>query len=245
MAPAPMQPPPGWGLEPLTDFLQSSTRNAWATYMQPETSELVRHAQRIDAVFQEAIDLMSGPNADFVEALMLVNACCAFRTAVQLAMETKSSETFPVIRTCLEYSMLAVHMHRNPQLVETWLRRGESLEHRKAVRRHFQTSAMLDTLTMSHNAIGERVSNLYELSIDFGAHPNEQALFGRLSIDHLPNGDVRFQTMMLGNVATVPAILKSALQAGVTALECFWLIYRERFDLMHTTDPIEALKQGL
>jgi hypothetical protein len=78
-----------------------------------------------------------------------------------------------------------------------------------------------------------------------GQHGNSSAAFGGLSIGHQPNGDVQFQTTMLGDVATVPAILKNSLRCGVMALECFWLIYRERFDLMHTTDRIEALKQGL
>lgn len=72
--PPPMQPSPAWGSEPLTDFIQGSTQNAWATYLHPEARELVQHAQRIDEVLVEAISLMSGPNAQFIEALMLANA---------------------------------------------------------------------------------------------------------------------------------------------------------------------------
>lgn len=245
MPTVPMQAPPGWGADSLTDFIKLSTENAWATYMQPETRALFERARDIDAAFEKAIELMTGWNPQVVEALMLVNACCAFRSAVQLAMEAKSCETYALIRSCLEYALVGTYMHKHPGLVEVWMKRGESPGNREAVRKAFKTNAMLTNLKGMNNAVAERVSNLYELSIDYGAHPNEQGFFGRLTMDKQDNGYVHFQVVMSGNTKLVPLILENAAQSGIIALEAFRLIYKERFDIMGLSAQMDALKPVL
>lgn len=240
-----MNAPPGWGADSLTDFIKCATENAWATYMQPETRPLFERARDIDTAFVKAIELMSGQTPQFVEALMLVNACCAYRSAVQLAMEAKTCETYALIRSCLEYVLVGTYMHKHPGLVEVWMKRGESPENRKAVRKAFKTAEMLANLKSMNNAVAERVSNLYELSIDYGAHPNEQGFFGRLTMDSRDNGDVHFRIIMSGNSNLVPMILKNAAQSGIIALEGFRLIYKERFDIMGLGAQMDALKPGL
>ena len=240
-----MEAPPGWGDDSLTDFIKGSTENAWATYMQPDTRPLFERARDIDAAFVKATELMTGQTPQFVEALMLVNACCAYRSAVQLAMEAKSCETYALIRSCLEYALVGTYMHKHPGLIEVWMKRGETPDNRKAVRKAFQTGAMLTNLDGINNAVGERVRNLYELSIDYGAHPNEQGFFGRLTMDKKDNGDVHFQVVMSGNAKLVPLILKNAAQSGIIALEAFRLIYKERFDIMGLSAQMDALKPGL
>jgi hypothetical protein len=41
------------------------------------------------------------------------------------------------------------------------------------------------------------------------------------------------------------ATLKTTAQTGACTLECFWLIFRERFEIMGLKDAIDALKVGL
>ena len=241
---APMHAPPGWGTDPLTAFMKQAGENAWATFVQPGTRIWFERARDIDTVFEQAIDLMSGQTPNFVEALMLVNACGAYRSAVQLAMEAKSCETYALIRSCMEYSLLATFMHRHPEVIEIWMRRGESEDQRRLVRRTFVSGTMLAELDAMNNAVGERVRDMYELAIDFGAHPNEQGFFGRLEMRREGN-NVNFEVKLLGDGEFVAPILRNAAQSGLIALEAFRLIYRERFDIMGVTERIEGLKNGL
>jgi hypothetical protein len=39
--------------------------------------------------------------------------------------------------------------------------------------------------------------------------------------------------------------LTQFIQIGVCTLECFWLVYRERFDIMGVKATVDELKQGL
>jgi len=84
------------------------------------------------------------------------------------------------------------------------------------------------------------------LTIDMGAHPNELGFYGRLDVQELPNGNRQFNVRYLqGGNTTHLAVLKNACQIGVCILECFWLVYRERFDIMGVKATIDELKQGL
>ncbi|MEK7153372.1 MAG: hypothetical protein AAB834_05460, partial [Patescibacteria group bacterium] len=116
-----------------------------------------------------------------------------------------------------------------------------------AVRKHFKNLEMIAGITALNNAIGPRVANLYEITIDMGAHPNEVGFFGRLKISDGPNaGDKLFEIKYLqgGELAQLSA-LKTAAQIGVCTLECFWLVYRERFDIVGVKADIDGLKAGL
>lgn len=235
--------PPGWGSEPLTEFFVQSTKNAWATYCQSETQSWVRSAQHIDAVFIEATEALNSLNDSNLEVVVILHhTISAFRTAVQLAMESKTSETYAIIRLCIECSLLASYLTKNPNLIGTWTSRSESRERRKEFRGKFSNGKMLNALRDTEYELGKRVEVMYELAIDLGAHPNELAVSNRLLITSLPNGSREVQTSMPGNNKLIPVVLKDALRSGVMALECFEIIFKEHFDRACLTKKIKELK---
>ncbi|RQP98879.1 hypothetical protein [Burkholderia stagnalis] len=238
--------PPDWGADELTGFFQLAARNAYASFVQPATRPYFERLRAIDGTFMAAIGVMRADPDHLGEPLMLVNAHAAFRAAAELALQTRTCEAYVLMRSCLEYALYAVHFHRHPESFEVWARRGEGEPQRKAVRRAFRPHEMLDGVVALHNAIGARAKHLYEFSIDMGAHPNETGIFGRLRLEQRPDGERELQTRYLhpGDVA-IRATLKAAAQVGVCTLECFWLIYRERFDIMGIKEAIDAHKPGL
>lgn len=243
----PTNPPPHWGEDKLTEFMQLATMAAWGAFMQPNTRPLVEKLMTIDATFLAAIEALNGPTPNFFEGLMLVSAHSAFRSAAQFAMEGRTCEAMVLLRSCLEYAVYAVHFHRKPELSEVWAHRGDGANERKAVRKAFVMKEMLDGVIALSNEVGERCRILYELTIDMGAHPNELGFFGRLNIQDVPGSqDKRFEIKYLqgGDIAHLSA-LTTVCRASVCTLECFWLIYRIRYDLLEVSPKIEAIKIGL
>jgi hypothetical protein len=243
----PNEPPPHWGDDDLTSFMRTATRAAWASDVQPETRPWFEKLAGIDRTFLKAIDALNGHTPNYFEGLMLISAHAAFRAAAEFALQGRARESMVLMRSCLEYAMYGVNFHRQPELIQVWAHRGDGEKQKKAVRKSFKPTEMLDGITAVNNAIGLRAKDLYERTIDMGAHPNEVGFFGRLSITDAPSaGGKLFQVKYLqgGEPAQLHA-LKTAAQIGVCTLECFWLTYRERYDILGVKADIDALKAGL
>lgn len=244
---AQLRPPPHWGEDKLTEFMQIAATASWGAFVQDNTRPWCEKLQNIDETFLAAMDALNGPTPNFFEGLMLVSAHAAFRAAAQFAMEGRTCEAMVLLRNCLENAMYGVHFHRKPELIEVWSHRGDGEQQRKAVRKNFKPTEMMDGVIALNNAVGGRCKHLYERTIDMGAHPNEVGFFGRLDIADVPGTtDKRFSIRYLvGENASHIATLKNACQVGVCVLECFWLIYQARYDILGVTARIEALKPGL
>lgn len=245
--PDPNKPPPDWASDDLTAFMRTATQAAWASFVQPATRPWFQKLSAIDATFLSAIHALNGHTPNYFEGLMLISAHAAFRGAAEFSLQGRASESMLLMRSCLEYAMYGIHFRRHPELIEVWAHRGDGEKQRKAVRKHFKSTEMLDGISALNNAIGPRAKLLYERTIDMGAHPNEVGFFGRLEITDAPDGGGKlFKVKYLqgGDAAHMQA-LKTAAQVGVCTLECFWLLYRERFDILGVGAGIEALKPGL
>lgn len=243
----PNEPPPHWGDDDLSSFMQLATSAAWASFVQPDTRKWFEKLKCVDLTFLKAIDALKGHTPNYFEGLMLVSAHAAFRGAAEFALQGRTCESMVLMRSCLEYAMYGVHFHRHPKLIAVWAHRSDGENEKKAVRKHFKANEMIDGITAMNNAIGPRAKELYDRTIDMGAHPNEVGFFSRLSITDVPDaGGKLFQVKYLqgGEPAQMYA-LKSTAQIGVCALECFWLIYRERYDILGIKAAIDTLKAGL
>lgn len=244
---APQQPPPAWGEDQLTAFVQLGAQAAWASFVQPVTRPWFEKLREIDSTYVAALRALNGPTPNFFEGLMLASAHAAFRGAAQFALEGRTCEAMVLLRNSLEHAMYGVHFHRKPELIEVWSKRGDGEAQRKAVKKAFKPTEMLDGIHALNNAIGSRCKHLYELTIDMGAHPNEVGFYGRLEIEDMPGTtDKSFKIKYLvGGDASHLATLRNACQVGVCVLECFWLVYRYRFDILQVSSKIDGLKAGL
>lgn len=238
------QPPPGWGVDQLTSFVQCGVKAAWASFIQPATRLWFEKLRDIDSSYTAALQALNGPTPNFFVGLMLASAHAAFRSAAQFSLEGRTCEAMVLLRNCLEHGMYGVHFHCKPELIEIWSRRGDGVEQRQAVRNHFKTNKMLGSITSLNYAVSSRCKELHELTIDMGAHPNELGFYGRISIETSPSSaDKTFKVKYLsGADAAHLASLKIACQVGVCVLECFNLVYKEQFDLARLSSTIDSLK---
>lgn len=243
----PDNPPPHWGDDDLTAFMRTATQAAWGSYVQPATRPWFERLRDIDNTFLNAINALSGHTPNYFEGCMLLNAHAAFRAAAEFSLQGRTCESMTLARSCLEYAMYGTHFHRRPELIEVWAHRSDGEPQKKAVRKNFKSHEMLGGIAALNNAIGQRANELYEKTIDMGAHPNELGFFGRFSVSDAPNTDGKlFQVKYLqGGEPAHHLALKSVAQIGVCTLECFWLIYPERFNILGIKVEIDMLKNGL
>jgi len=116
------QRPLGWSQDKLSEFIESTRQNQFATFanMQPAYSVL----REIDDCLQITAENLSNPK-DILAALLLFRSHSAYRAACAMAMGTQLPETFVLLRSSLEYAGYALHISKHAELGEVWLRRHD------------------------------------------------------------------------------------------------------------------------
>ena len=160
-------------------------------------------------------------------------------------MSGQAVDTFPVLRSCLEYALYALHINANPTFAEVWLRRHDNVEALREVKQHFKHGRVMETLLKRDAALHAQLSALYERTIDFGGHPNERAVSSSATMTREGDTAVIRNQFLHGDSLAFEHALKTTAQIGLGSLMVFRLIFRERFDLLGLRDTIDALRRVL
>ena len=171
-------PPPGWGSDALTEFLETAHQNRFATFANKK-AEYQRLSQIDECYTRIGSEWISPTN--LVTALLFFRCHAAFRATCEHAMSGQVIDTFVSIRNLIETAGYALRIFRDPGKDEIWLRRHDDEASMKAAKSEF-TIANVRKSIRAANRLGEDVFRmLYERSIDFGGHPNERSITGSMS----------------------------------------------------------------
>ena len=118
------QPPPRWGADPLSEFIDNALANVFATFVHKPIQ--YKHILDVDSCFYKVASNLSNPT-DFVAAFLLLRSHSAYRAACRLALSGQATESYVVLRSCLEYAIYALHIDKNPFLAELWLKRHDDV----------------------------------------------------------------------------------------------------------------------
>jgi len=218
--------PPDWGEDELSKYIKEAWHNTYATFanLRPQYD----HIKKIHLNYQKIIDnLINTP--DWFPSFFLMRSHASYLGAVQLSLSGQIPETYMVLRGCLENSLYGLYVTKNPDTQEIWLKRDENDESKKKCRNEFTDIA----------------KNLYEMTIDYGAHPNERAFMSLMS-QSKDEQKVDFKMYyLIGDSSPFRLCLKNSARIGVCSLDIFKLIYSHRFDILGISNKLEKLKRGL
>jgi len=234
--------PPGWGDDDLTKFLEHAHRNQHATFVKKR--EAMGKLLAVDAQFAKVTKAWTNPQSEIV-AMLFIRCHGAYRTSCGLAMAGQAAEAYVQCRSVLEYSAYAVHIHRNPQLGGVWLDRHQSDAGKKAAKKSFQHVAAIESVMAANQHAAERFDKLYQRTIDFGAHPNERAVTGNMKMTKEESGRREMLGILIhGDGIQLDAVLKTAAQCGLNALEIFETIYGPKFELLGIREAMLHIRRS-
>lgn len=234
--------PAMWGRDEISNILDVARNNEFSTFanLKSEMDRLID----IDLSFRKVIDGLNH-SKDWFAAFFVLRAHSNFLAACRMGMSGQIPECYALLRSCLENALYGVFLAINPELRETWLRRHDSEEHKKEVRKEFKIGRMIECAKSIDNKEGEVAQQLYEQTIDHGAHPNERALMRSLQIEEKED-NIEFLSIYLDKDPDhLKLILKITAQVGVCTLSLFRPIYKERYDILGVTDALDHLKRGI
>lgn len=236
------QPPPKWGQDELTRFITNAVENSFATFhkKKPEFEVLLE----IDSCYQLLIPNMHN-RPEVIPLMLMARSHSSYRGAVRLALSGQCSETFALLRSCLECALYALRMYKRPDLEEAWLRRHDDDSTIKIVKREFSYRAVIGSLEAIDKKLAAQLDTLYQRCIDFGGHPNEMAVTSSMVANDLEKATEYLQVYLSGDDMNLAHALKSTAQIGIGALYIFRQLFKERFDILGVTARIDPLRAKL
>lgn len=111
------------------------------------------------------------------------------------------------------------------------------------MRDEFVIGRMRQTMKSHSDRIGDVFQELYERTIDFGAHPNEQAFLSNLNQEKVEERTELETVFLHADGPQLDHALKSTGQVGIWTLNAFQQIYRERFILLGVKERLEKLRE--
>jgi hypothetical protein len=237
-----MMLPARWGDDPLSSFMSDAFRNLLATFVQKP-----QEYGRINAVAKcfAALSGNLGDNPEVLPSLFLTRAHSAFLGACRMSVSGQVTETFPLLRSCLEYSLYALHVSGNLNLAEMWIQRHVDEVSMKKCKKSFMHSSVIQTLEKKDAPLRRVISRLYEETIDFGAHPNERALSSNLRMHEYEGMEIFRLTYLQGNSSALAHALLFTAQTGLGALLVFEHVFRDRMGSLGVDVQLEQLRQIL
>jgi hypothetical protein len=233
--------PPGWGEDPLSNYLNVTRDNQLAAFVHHRNQYLaLREVADIFQVLNENLN----ETTNWFGSIFSRRAQSAFFASVGLSLGGQVAELYASLRLCLEQSLYALHLTGDPERVRVFLNRHESKAARNAVKKEFSHSAVTRTLISKDEPLAKRVSELYERAIDFGAHPNEKSVSATTAIDNDgPRRRITVSYVMSGDSPAYQVGVLTTLQVGVAALGILAMVFPERFALLGLEERLSAVKK--
>ncbi len=124
-----------------------------------------------------------------VSSLLVFNTHSFYLSAINLTLSGQASSVYPLLRVAYESATYALMIHDNIELAEAWSNRNTNEELNKKNRTVFSPAIKklknkLEEYDKNSNGgnYADYVIDLYDASIDYGAHPNPITIFNNSKI---------------------------------------------------------------
>jgi len=154
-------------------------------------------------------------------------------------------ESYMVLRGCLESALYGFFVAKNEDAKKIWMERHENEQALKLMKNSFQMRAIFSLLNKTDEKVYRAIQDLYDRTIDYGAHPNPNGVLGNLRINENEQ-DIQFQMSYLTNdPLQIQLALRTTAQIGIGALMLFRFVYPERFTITGLHDELALLAKDL
>jgi hypothetical protein len=237
-----VQPPPTWGQDDLSEFIDGAHANAFATFA--NLSGSYSRIRDIDSLFTELFTDFKDPD-NLIGAGLGLRCHSALRAAAQLAISGQVPEAFMVLRGALELALYAHHASTSDARADIWLNRQDNEATRKQCSKEFTPRVMFPILRAVDKGLGDIVGKLYERTIDYGAHPNAAGVL--TTMEHKENdGDQEFSfAYFTADQVSLRFIIQTWGQVALSCLDMLSYVLPTRFLEKKTIRKTIPMRAGL
>jgi tetratricopeptide (TPR) repeat protein len=238
--------PEGWGLDRITHFFEASRQNEVASFVNQKESfeQLVSINERFWSTRRNLTLHMLGVIAkkhhgkpfhkvkldpeDWLELYFFMRAHSSFLGAARLTLSAQIPESYMLLRGAIENAQYAFYVSGDEKLKQIWLNRHKDHAARQDVRAKFGPTKIGKALEAKDSKLAERVSRLYDQTIDRGAHPNVKTFLAN-ALQRNEKGEITLSVAYL-NPSDVEETIKITIEVGKTVLDIFGATFPDLVD---------------
>ncbi len=181
--------------------------------------------------FEKAIQKLAYSNED---ELMIVSLFArtygSFFASIRLASSGQLTDSWAQSRTCLENALYAFYMHDDPSLIHIWTNRQKTDQDRRQCRKHFQYTKIIGKLKANHPRLANQTDKLYQMCIDYGAHPTEWSVAINWQLLQKGGRQVTRLSLLNRDETFMRGCLALNANVGLRVLSIFNLVYSNEFN---------------
>lgn len=233
--------PSDWGADPLGSFIEDAQHNTIATFA--NLRKQYNSLAEIDRLYSEMIENLN-QSSEFVTGFFLFRTHSSFRGAVRLSLSGQVTESYMVLRACLESALYGLYVSGDTNRQEIWLRRHDDDASRQRCKSEFTVRNVLNHLQTVDGKTHDITKGLYERTIDYGGHPNERAV--NIQIKTEADGsrvDFTAEYFLCGDLPHHVS-LKSSAKVGICCLDMFYNVFRDRYRILGIDTRLDEIRKG-
>ena len=144
------------------------------------------------------------------------------------------------IRATLEAALYSLHISEDTANFEAWASRNDSEDALDKCKKAFLYVKVKATLRQRNSELSTIAESIYEDSIDFGAHPNQQAIFGDLTLRRTETAvEIFLHHIVSPETNSYKLAMLSTARVGL----CVLLISLEVFPSCKTAEVAEVIER--
>lgn len=238
--------PKEWGEDSLSEFQAVAINNEMATFDNlPEYRRLITN---LDVILQSCVEqcLQHYFNkGDKVGMLLFLTAHNHFRATVRLATSGQCISAYPTGRAGLESAIYGWYLSVDAEAKDLWHNKPAPAD-KEALRKwssSFKFSTITKLLGQSDLSLTEHIGFLHQQAIDFGAHPNTDALYSNVKI-HKKDGkdDLVTLTYLHPNGLLFSQTFRFLVDVGMVILRLINLASQDVSEAVNLKDSIAELE---
>ncbi|HBA39304.1 MAG TPA: hypothetical protein DCZ05_06070 [Deltaproteobacteria bacterium] len=244
----PERKPPPWGDDPLSTFFSEAEYNERVSPL--NLAPIYALLQRLHAAFRGVEETVEKDNREelLLTRFLMVRAHSSLLAAIRLAMSGQLFESYAPLRSSIEQTWYALHIAKDrqpPERSEIWLCRNDNEASKAKCKSEFSVKNVRSTHKSLDSVTAKQLHQLYETTIDLGAHPNPRGVLTAMTKSGTDK-EINYRVGILF-LEPIPLLttLRMAADVAVTVLKVFQLIFPERFKLMRLDKEITALVSEL
>ena len=128
-----------------------------------------------------------------------------------------------LLRGCIENAIYGFYVWKKPELKTIWLKRNDSAANKEAVKDKFTVSKIMKTLGTADSGLRDEIAQMYDETIDQGAHPNVKAFLAH-GVQKNEDGALSLAVNIL-NPGELNSSLENLAKTGDLVLKVFKAMY--------------------
>ena len=160
---------------------------------------------------------------EWLEAFFFLRTHASFSGAARMALSAQIPEMYMLLRGCIENAIYGFYVWKKPELKTIWLKRNDSAANKEAVKDKFTVSKIMKTLGTADSGLRDEIAQMYDETIDQGAHPNVKAFLAH-GVQKNEDGALSLAVNIL-NPGELNSSLENLAKTGDLVLKVFKAMY--------------------